>query len=80
MSKVPKLETQPLRDPVFTRSPALSVLQSVVPSSPPGSGDPAAACCHSPLRGSRFSEFAHARCAWNQVMYTDGVTPAMLTA
>ena len=46
MSKAPKADMQPLRDPVATRAMALSVLQSVVPLSGPGSGDPVTAVCH----------------------------------
>ena len=80
MSKAPSDETQLLRDPVSTASIALSVLQSVVPLSGPGSGVPATAACHSAFDGSRLPAFVHAACAWNHVMNADGITPGRLTA
>ena len=80
MSNAPRDETQPLRDPVATGENVLLVLQSVVPLSGPGSGVPATAACHSALDGSRLPAFLHACCAWNHVMYADGVTPGRLTA
>ena len=58
----------------------LSVLQSVVPLSPPGSGEPVTAICHSALLGSRLPALAQAMLAWYQVMYADGTTPGRLTA
>jgi hypothetical protein len=80
MSKVTRDETQLLRDPVRTADIVLFVLQSVVPLSGPGSGVPATAACHSALDGSRLPAFVHAGCAWNHVMFADGVTPGRLTA
>jgi hypothetical protein len=80
MSKAPSAETQPLRDPVAATEFALFVLQSVVPLSGPGSGVPATAACHSPFDGSLLREFLHAACAWNHVIFADGVTASRLTA
>ena len=80
MSKAPRADTQPLRDPVATATNALAVLQSVVPLSGPGSGVPVTAACHSAFDGSRLRAFLHAACAWNHVMFADGVTPGRLTA
>ena len=40
MSNAPRADTQAIRDPVATATPALAVLQSVVPLSGPGSGVP----------------------------------------
>src|SRR4029077_18901973 len=54
-------------------------LQSVSPSSVPGSGVPAAARCHSWLVSKRFPESAHACSAWNQVTQLVGFTPATET-
>ena len=80
MSKTPQLDLQFDRDPVFTRSPAALMLQSVLPLSVPGSGVPAAASCHSWLVSSRLPDSAHACAAWNQVTHTVGCTPATDTA
>src|SRR5215813_4269259 len=56
MSNAPRAETQLDREPVGVGSwPDWNVLlQSVVPSSRPGSGVPVAAVCHSALVGSRL--------------------------
>src|SRR5881628_2803297 len=75
MSKTPQLDLHFEREPVFTGLPAVEILQSVLPSSVPGSGVPAAARCHSSLRASRLPETAHACTAWNQVMHVLGITP-----
>src|SRR5262249_55299220 len=81
MPKAPGAETPPLRAPVSVGKPTLGpVLQSVVPLSGPGSGDPLAATCHSALVGSRLAELAHASNAWNQLMWADGITTGRLTA
>src|SRR5262245_9730799 len=80
MSKAPRAETQLLREPVGATVRVLKVLQSVVPSSGPGSGVPLAPTCHSAFVGSRLAALAHASCAWNQVMSADGVALARLTA
>src|SRR5262245_9585567 len=57
MSKAPHAETQALRAPVSVGKPTFGpVLQSVVPSSGPGSGDSLAATCHSALVGNRLAE------------------------
>jgi len=58
-----------------TTAPAVAVLQSVVPLSPPGSGVPITAACHSAFDGSRLRAFSHAACAWNQVVREDGMPP-----
>ena len=58
----------------------LAVLQSVVPLSGPGSGVPFAPTCHSAFVGSRLPALAHASCAWNHVMFAEGVTAGRLTA
>src|SRR5262247_42756 len=67
MSKAPRAETQLLRVPVGVTAPAppataSATLQSVVPSSVPGSGVPFAAACHSAFVGSRLPELAQASC------------------
>src|SRR4029079_3758864 len=36
--------------------------------------------CHSAFDGKRLRALRHATCAWNQVMWVDGVTPGRLTA
>src|SRR5215470_15215009 len=79
MSKAPLADTQSPRVPVSDKS-SPAVLQSVVPSSGPGSGVPFAATCHSAFVGSRLPALAHASCAWNQVMYAEGRTAGRLTA
>src|SRR5262245_54815721 len=79
MSKAPLADTQSRRVPVSDRS-SPAVLQSLVPSSGPGSGVPFAATCHSALFGSRLPALAHASCAWNHVMYAEGRTDGRLTA
>ena len=63
MSKAPRADTQPLRDPVAATANVLAVLQSVVPLSGPGSGVPVTAACHSAFDGSRLRAFSHAACA-----------------
>ena len=80
MSNAPRADLQALRDPAGIVLNALAVLQSVVPSSEPGSGVPATAACHSAFEGSRLRAFLHAAWAWNQVAYADGSTPGRLTA
>jgi hypothetical protein len=75
MSKAPRVETHPGRDPVASTSKALAVLQSRVPSSGPGSGVPATAACHSAFVGRRLAAFVHACCAWNQAMKAEGSPP-----
>src|SRR5262249_51762330 len=60
MSKTPQLDLQLDREPAFTASRTLTTLQSVVPSSVPGSGVPAAAPCHSRFVSSRLPESRHA--------------------
>jgi hypothetical protein len=67
------------RDPVGT-GPGELTAQSVVRSSVPGSGVPAAAPCHSRFVTSRLPESRHAWFAWNQVMQPVGGTPGMDTA
>src|SRR5258706_3804664 len=79
MSKAPQLETQLARAPVRS-APAELVLQSPSPGENPAFGVPAAAICHSALPSSRLPELAAACCAWNQVIYEDGVTPGTLKA
>src|SRR5262245_52543777 len=85
MSKAPRSETHLLRAPVSATVPlppsgTSAVLQSVVPSSGPGSGVPFAATCHSALVGSRLPALAHASCAWNHVMNAEVSTDGRLTA
>src|SRR5437870_10938168 len=80
MSKTPQLDLQFDREPVFTASPAVEMLQSEVPLSVPGSGVPAAAPCHSRLVSSRLPESRHAWFAWNHEMQALGCTPGMETA
>jgi hypothetical protein len=80
MSNAPRDDLQALRDPAGIAANALAVLQSVVPSSDPGSGVPVTAACHSAFDGSRLPELSHAACAWNHVMLADGCTPGRLTA
>ena len=80
MSKAPRDDTQALRDPVRDTANVFPVLHSVKPLSPPGSGVPATAACHSAFDGNRLRAFSHAACAWNHVIRDDGVTPATLTA
>src|SRR5262245_57138001 len=82
MSKAPRAETQLLRAPVRDGKPLdePDVLQSLVPSSGPGSSVPFAPTCHSALVGSRLPALAHASCAWNQVMNAEGSTEGRLTA
>jgi hypothetical protein len=79
MSKAPRAETQPLREPVGAEE-ELPVLQTVVPLSGPGSGVPITAACHSAFDGSPLRAFSHAACAWDQAMNPAGVTPGRLTA
>src|SRR5262245_13248683 len=79
MSKAPRAETQLVRAPVSDGTP-LTVLQSVVPLSGPGSGVPFAPACHSALVGSRLPALAQASCAWNHVMNAEGSTDGRLTA
>src|SRR5688572_7684042 len=55
MSKAPRADTQLLHAPVSDAAPR-AVLQSVVPLSAPGSGDPFAPTCHSAFVGSRLPE------------------------
>ena len=79
MSKAPSTDTQlAARSGGHRRTRRL--LQSVVPLSGPGSGVPITADCHSAFDGSRLRALRHAACAWNQVMWVDGVTPGRLTA
>ncbi len=80
MSNAPRVETQALREPVSVATSRLSVLQSVVPLSGPGFGVPVTAACHSAFDGNRLRAFSQATCAWNQVRFAEGVTPARLTA
>src|SRR5262245_37616806 len=81
MSKAPRADTQALREPVFTTVAKLAtVLQSLIPSSGPGSGVPFAPTCHSELVGSRLPLLAHASCAWNHVMNAEGISNGRLTA
>src|SRR5262245_31553736 len=63
MSKAPSADTQLLREPVSTGARVLNVLQSVVPLSPPGSGVPSTAACHSAFDGNRLRAFLQAACA-----------------
>jgi len=79
ISKAPRAETQLLREPVRER-PSLAVLQSVVPLSGPGSGVPFTPICHSAFVGSRLPELAQASCAWNQVMFDEGISDGRVTA
>jgi hypothetical protein len=72
MSNAPRADLQPLREPAGIALNALAVLQSVVPSSGPGSGVPATAACHSAFDGKRLPALSHAACAWNHVMLADG--------
>src|SRR5262249_8526232 len=60
MSKTPQFDLQLDREPVLTASSTLLTLQSVVPSSVPGSGVPAAAPCHSRFVSSRLPASRHA--------------------
>src|SRR5512143_860406 len=80
MSKAPRAETQLLREPVGATVKVLKVLQSVAWSSGPGSGAPFAPTCHSALVGRRLPALAHASCAWNHVMFAEGITDGRLTA
>jgi hypothetical protein len=80
MSNAPRADTQALRAPVLSTVNVPPVLQSVLPSSGPGSGVPLAPTCHSALVGSRFPELAQASCAWNQVMRDEGISDGRLTA
>ena len=74
MSLAPQAETQFDRDPVATVAME-AVLQSCAPGLAPGSGVPAAACCHSALVGRRLPELASACSAWNHVIKAEGLTP-----
>src|SRR5262245_36434949 len=80
MSKVPQLDLQFDRDPVFAGL-AEFVAHVVVPSSAsPRSGVPAAARCHSSFRTRRLPAAAHACAAWNQEIHALGCTPGTETA
>jgi hypothetical protein len=80
MSKVPQLDLQLDRDPVFAGL-AEFVAHVLMPSSAfPGSGVPAAARCHSSFRTSRLPDSAHACAAWNHVIHVVGRTPGIDTA
>src|SRR5262245_64842954 len=70
MSNAPCADTQLAREPVGVGSwPDWNVvLQSVVPSSDPGSGVPTTAACHSALVGSRLRALLHAVLAGNHVL------------
>src|SRR6185295_16531909 len=74
------LDVHLARDPDSTGLLRPPTLQSVSPSSVPGSGVPAAARCHSWFVSKRFPERAHACSAWNQVTQLVGSTPATETA
>src|SRR5262249_32991986 len=75
MSNAPRADLQALRDPAGIAANALAVLQSVVPSSDPGSGVPVTAACHSAFDGSRLPELSHAARPWNHVMLAGGCPP-----